>query len=170
MVIDNLGLVRYVAKKYRKMYYYEDLLQEGTIGLIQAAQKFDPSRKVAFSSMAVPYIRGYISHYFRDKLEIVRSPCSSPSLPVASLDFSSNGIDKDLLDFLVDPACLKDEQLDNLKEYSETLPEKKRQCLEGLMRGDRAKDQAKEIGVSNITITRWKKEIVQLAKKELGQT
>jgi DNA-directed RNA polymerase specialized sigma subunit len=68
---------------------------------------------------------------------------------------------------LIDPACQKDEQLEDLLEYATTLPEKERQLFEGLMRGDRIKDQIDKIGVSPVTITRWKKKIIQSAKDEL---
>jgi RNA polymerase sigma-B factor len=44
----------------------EDLAQIARIGLIKAVEKFDPSKGVAFSSFAVPYIQGEIQHFLRD--------------------------------------------------------------------------------------------------------
>jgi RNA polymerase sigma factor (sigma-70 family) len=167
IILENLGLVRYAAKRYRRMPCYEDLLQEGTIGLIQAADKFDPSLGISFSSLAVPYIRGYICHYFRGKFELIRSPVGKTPLTVGSLSFSKEENSRDLEEVLIDPACQKDEQLEDLLEYATTLPEKERQLLEGLMRGDRIKDQIDKIGVSPVTMTRWKKKIIQSAKDEL---
>jgi RNA polymerase sigma-B factor len=72
----NLGLVR------REVYHclhqctesYEDLLQVGSIGLIRAVERFDLSKGHAFSSFAIPYIRGEIQHYLRDKSTTVRIP------------------------------------------------------------------------------------------------
>ncbi len=52
---------------------YEELQQLGSFGLIRAIEKFD-SRGNAFSSFAIPYIRGEIQHYLRDKASLVRIP------------------------------------------------------------------------------------------------
>ena len=53
---------------------YEDLEQIGTIGLLKAVEKFDPTRGVAFTSFAVPYIRGEILHHLRDHGSTVKVP------------------------------------------------------------------------------------------------
>jgi RNA polymerase sigma-B factor len=53
---------------------YEDLLQVGSIGLIRAIERFDTSKGNAFSSFAMPYIRGEIQHYLRDRGCSVRIP------------------------------------------------------------------------------------------------
>ncbi len=72
----NLGLVRkeshYWASQCQES--YEDLLQVGSIGLIAAIDKFDLAKGYAFSTFAMPYIRGEIQHYLRDKSSIVRVP------------------------------------------------------------------------------------------------
>lgn len=52
----------------------EDLIQEGYTGLIKAITRFDTTTGNKFSSFAVPYIRGAIQHYLRDKLYPVRIP------------------------------------------------------------------------------------------------
>lgn len=72
----NIGLVR------KEVYHwlnqcsesYDDLLQVGCIGLIRAIERFDLSKGHAFSSFAIPYIRGEIQHYLRDKSPSVRIP------------------------------------------------------------------------------------------------
>jgi RNA polymerase sigma-B factor len=72
----NFGLVR------KEAYYwinqcnesYEDLLQVGSIGLIRAIEKFELSKGNAFSSYAMPYIRGEIQHYLRDKGVTIKIP------------------------------------------------------------------------------------------------
>lgn len=64
----NLSLVRYAAGQFRNRGEgeMEDIVQVGTIGLIKAIDRFDLTRGVAFSSFALPYIRGEIMRYFRD--------------------------------------------------------------------------------------------------------
>lgn len=70
------GLVRKVAHRirYQCAEPYEDLEQIGYIGLIRAIERFDPSQGCAFSSFAVPYIRGEMLHFLRDKSSMVKIP------------------------------------------------------------------------------------------------
>ncbi|GAB4213186.1 MAG: RNA polymerase sigma factor SigF [Synechococcales cyanobacterium] len=72
----NLGLVRKEAHHWRHQCQesYEDLVQIGCLGLIQAIERFDLTRGLAFSSFAMPYIRGEIQHYLRDKSPAMRIP------------------------------------------------------------------------------------------------
>ncbi|PPS40673.1 RNA polymerase sigma factor SigF [Chroococcidiopsis sp. TS-821] len=76
LVTLNLGLVRKEAHYWSNQCTesYEDLLQVGCIGLIRAVERFELSKGHAFSSFAVPYIRGEIQHYLRDKGVMVRIP------------------------------------------------------------------------------------------------
>jgi RNA polymerase primary sigma factor len=60
LVKNHLGLVHLVAKKYWGM-PYEDLVQEGCIGLLIAIERFDPDRGYRFSTYAIFWIRQSIS-------------------------------------------------------------------------------------------------------------
>lgn len=72
----NIGLVRKIAHRVSRQCTepYEDLEQVGCLGLIRAIERFNPSQGCAFSSFAVPYIRGEMLHYLRDKSGVVRIP------------------------------------------------------------------------------------------------
>jgi len=72
----NFGVVRKEAHHWVNQCTetYEDLLQVGSLGLIRAIERFDMSKGHAFSSFAIPYIRGEIQHYLRDKGTPVRIP------------------------------------------------------------------------------------------------
>ena len=76
LVTLNLGLVRKEAHFWSNQCTesYDDLLQVGCMGLIRAIERFDLSKGHAFSSFAVPYIRGEIQHYLRDKGVLMRMP------------------------------------------------------------------------------------------------
>ena len=59
LISSNLGLVRSVIGKFSNIgYERDDLFQLGSIGLIKAIYKFDPSYNVKFSTYAVPMILG----------------------------------------------------------------------------------------------------------------
>ncbi|MEM8780344.1 MAG: RNA polymerase sigma factor SigF [Cyanobacteria bacterium P01_G01_bin.49] len=72
----NFGLVRKEAYHwvYQCQESYDDLLQVGSLGLIRAIERFDLEKGHAFSSFSLPYIRGEIQHYLRDKKYTVRIP------------------------------------------------------------------------------------------------
>jgi RNA polymerase sigma-B factor len=70
-----LPLAQHLARRYRNSDgHAEDLLQVASIGLLNALDRFDPDRGVAFSSFAVPTILGEIKRYYRDKGWAVRVP------------------------------------------------------------------------------------------------
>lgn len=72
----NTGLARKEAYHWTNQCTetFDDLLQVGLMGLIRAIERFDTARGHAFSTFAVPYIRGEIQHYLRDKSPTVRTP------------------------------------------------------------------------------------------------
>ncbi|WP_218083127.1 RNA polymerase sigma factor SigF [Anthocerotibacter panamensis] len=76
LVRRNVGLVRKVAHQVSRRCSepYEDLVQVGCLGLIRAVERFDVGRGHSFSSFAVPYIRGEMQHYLRDRSSSVRIP------------------------------------------------------------------------------------------------
>jgi RNA polymerase sporulation-specific sigma factor len=64
---DNLPLVTAIAKRYLNSGVEpDDLRQLGSIGLLKAIRKFDPSFNVCFSTYAVPLIAGEIRRFLRD--------------------------------------------------------------------------------------------------------
>ena len=67
LVMDNMGLVRTVAVRFRdRGTEFEDLMQIGTMGMIKAIHSFDTERGTAFSTYAVPLIVGEIRRHLRD--------------------------------------------------------------------------------------------------------
>lgn len=72
----NAGLVRKIAHRmsHQSAESYEDLEQIGYLGLIRAIERFNPEQGYAFSSFAVPYIRGEILHFLRDRTNAVKVP------------------------------------------------------------------------------------------------
>jgi len=75
LIEKNLRLVIPVAKKYRGMGLpFGDLIQEGNIGLMKAADKFDPERGFRFSTYATWWIRQAVQRAVADKGRTIRVP------------------------------------------------------------------------------------------------
>lgn len=75
MVMRNLRFVISVANKYEnKNAPIEDLVNQGNIGLLEAATKFDPSKGFKFISYAVWYIRKEIMQYMSNNTRMIRIP------------------------------------------------------------------------------------------------
>ena len=64
---ENLGLVRSVVPRFLgRGIEYDDLYQAGCVGLVKAAENFDPALGFRFSTYAVPLILGEMRRLFRD--------------------------------------------------------------------------------------------------------
>lgn len=75
MIAGNVRLVAFIANKYKTTALsFDDLLQEGVVGLIKAVDRFDPYRGYRFSTYAVPWIKQAISRLIVKQEKTVRLP------------------------------------------------------------------------------------------------
>ncbi|MEM7783653.1 MAG: sigma-70 family RNA polymerase sigma factor [Planctomycetota bacterium] len=77
IVERNLGLVKKTARELCSMEAIaDDLFQEGSLGLMHAVTKFDPFRKIKFSTYAIPWIRQFILAALPNAQKNIRIPDS----------------------------------------------------------------------------------------------
>jgi RNA polymerase sigma-B factor len=75
LILMHRNLVTYLARRFMdRGELFEDVMQIGMLGLINALDAFDPNRGVKFSTFATPTIAGEIRRYFRDKVSGMRVP------------------------------------------------------------------------------------------------
>jgi RNA polymerase sigma-B factor len=75
MILEHLPLVHGLARRYAdRGEPLDDLIQEGTLGLIKAADRFDPTRGVDFRAFAAPTVLGEIRRHFRDRTWSMKVP------------------------------------------------------------------------------------------------
>lgn len=75
LIESNMRLVINIAKTYRsRSVPLEDLIQEGAIGLMQAAERFDPEKGFRFSTYATHWIRQAIGRAIDNKSKAIRLP------------------------------------------------------------------------------------------------
>ena len=77
LLTENLSLVHHVARQLERKLSneldHDELVSAGTLGLMSAMNSFDPSRGLAFSTFAVPRIRGAILDELRRQDHVPRS-------------------------------------------------------------------------------------------------
>jgi RNA polymerase sigma factor (sigma-70 family) len=87
LVMANIGLVHLVANQMcRPPMRYEDLLQEGIMGLMRATETYEPFRNVRFSTYSVYWIRAKIQRHIQ---RINKD--DTPSIPGAAMQTDSDG-------------------------------------------------------------------------------
>jgi len=213
LINENLGLVHACANKFRgRGTEYDDLFQAGCVGLVKAADNFDPSRGFAFSTYAVPVILGEIRRIFRDggavkigrslkeksrnamkvkdelSIELGREPTVSElaeklgtdiataaelitvSMPTISLTVADDEKNGNQLDI---PTAAPEEEISerlSLKKVLDSLSEKEQRLIElRYFKGMTQVNTAKELGMSQVQVSRKEKAILQHLRKILQQ-
>lgn len=71
---DYYAIVYNEAKRFKGKAYYNDIVQEGMVGLMKAYNRYENGHGKKFSSYAFELVRGAMLHYYRDKTRLIRFP------------------------------------------------------------------------------------------------
>jgi RNA polymerase sigma factor (sigma-70 family) len=164
LVVDTIrktfkGLDNAEAIARKNHMEYEDLIQAGSIGLWKAAEKFDSSRGLEFSTYAAPYIRGYILieldrkslikvskyHYNSKQRQAIKNS-------VFSIHKQTGENEDDTFEnTLMDEYIFEDQVIANIQiaEYLSVLNEKQKTIVLGRINGLSFKQIAEQVDSNN---------------------
>jgi RNA polymerase sigma-B factor len=74
IMVQYANLVERIARRFSGIEPFEDMVQVGFIGLLNALSKFDPEAGVRFNTYATYLVAGEIKHYLRDRSQTIRHP------------------------------------------------------------------------------------------------
>jgi len=108
IVIAMLPIIKRIARSIARRVEdpIEDLVQAGSIGLVKAIEKFEPSKNSKFKIYAGYLIVGEMQHYMRDKVSMIKVPREVLELAIRIKNFSKNLKEADL-DKLTDETVAK---------------------------------------------------------------
>ena len=149
LIEKNMGYVVTLARQYScELLTTDDLISEGSIGIIKAAEKYDPSRGKPFVTFAAPYIRHSIEEAIRRVTGDVSVVSTDESLPVGSKNnYTLLNVleDKDAprADFVFEQNALSDD----LVQVIDVLNEREQAVIRGCFGVDGERKTMAEIGV-----------------------
>ncbi len=178
LVEHNLRLVVFIVNKhYSDSREQEDLISIGTIGLIRAAETFDPEKAISFSTYASTCIRNQIKMHFRkNKHKNNEVYMNEP------IDTDKNGNELTIADIFKDDVCVDDEvdlriNMEKLYKLINTVLDDRERliiskryglvCEDGTVSRPLAqREVAKLLNISRSYVSRIEKKALEKLKKE----
>ena len=178
LVEHNLRLVVFIVNKhYSDSREQEDLISIGTIGLIRAAETFDPEKAISFSTYASTCIRNQIKMHFRkNKHKSNEVYMNEP------IDTDKNGNELTIADIFKDDVCVDDEvdlriNMEKLYKLIHTVLDDRERliiskryglvCQDGTVSRPLAqREVAKLLNISRSYVSRIEKKALEKLKKE----
>jgi RNA polymerase sigma-B factor len=174
LIQQYLPLVRKLARRHLgRGEQLEDLVQVGSIGLINAIDRFELERGVDLATFAIPTIEGEIKRHLRDRAWPVRIPRRiqelDPSFRARATELVEDlesGLDQD---GVLEKGYELGEDRAALAQSFRVLDERERQLLHlGFFKGWSQSRIAREVGISQIHVSRLTRRALTKLRVELG--
>jgi RNA polymerase sigma-B factor len=174
LIRQYLPLVRKLARRHvGRGEQLEDLVQVGSIGLINAIDRFELDRGVDLATFAIPTIDGEIKRHLRDRAWPVRIPRRiqelDPSFRARATELVEdleNGLEQD---GVFEKGYELGEDRAALAQSFRVLDERERQLLHlGFFKGWSQSRIAREVGISQIHVSRLTRRALTKLRAEIG--
>ena len=166
---DNLGLVRHIAQKFLSTgIEFDELISEGTVGLVKAANTYDESKGIKFATYACRCITNEILMFLR-KAKKYQSDMPLTWINSEGDDFEITEVFAHLANY--DNYCFEDyEERRDLRDAVARLGERDRQIIEMRYYQEKTQGEISEIlGISQSYISRLEKRVLQKLRGELHE-
>lgn len=166
LVEKNMGLVYYIARSFQNStgLEYDDLVQEGMVGLVKAARTFDESRGILFSTYAGRCIQNEILKYLRQQRKHRDK--------TVSMNILLHGQDKLKIEDFLGTSQNKCENICNQELFRQGISvlndRQKRIILLYYGLGYKQTELSKQFGISQAQISRSIKKSLEKMRKILG--
>lgn len=174
LILNNLNLIYFVLRKMNLYDKRNDYYDIGLIGLVKAANKFDPDKGYKFNTWAVQCIRSEILQDIRKgnaltrraninpiSLELPTGITNNTGTPVLLIDTIDSGFD-------LEAYVIHREQTELLNKAISTLTDREKMILKYKYCKDMSQAEiADEIGVSQAHISRLLKQIIEKLKRKV---
>lgn len=183
-VESNMGLVFMVANRMRRLVYgiveFQDLISDGTIGLIFAVERYEARRGISFSTFACSYIHGYILQGNRAVLkELWKARESRFDVPSTTFSIWRKTVDsEDEVGFvkgLDDQGQGAERSIENSHRavvWAKLLPlltKRQREIVQMILAGISQKEIAPMLGVSPQAVSQAYQKSIKRARLHLAQ-
>lgn len=164
---NNYKMVLDIVRKFEHLRFYgidlDDLISEGTIGLLIAYDRFDPGKTSAkkFSTFAYPYIKGFILRYLETRAQLIHIPFHSGLKPKSftRIDRMIKFKDGTELGLAETIAAEEDDTEFAVDQFICTLTPVEQETVKRMMDGYLHREIGKALGVSANTIGQYKNRI-----------
>lgn len=153
LITENIPYVQLVAKKFYYMNMNDDLVNEGILGLIRAAETFDKNQNVKFLTYAKFWVFDYISKYVNKNNRLV----------------ATEHIDEIAEPIEIEHNLIIDIMNNNLSSHLDKLNSKEREIIEGKYLNDISlTEMGRRYNISKQRVSQIEKRALEKLRKELA--
>jgi RNA polymerase sigma-B factor len=172
LIEDHLPLVHAIARRFaHRGEALDDLVQVGSVGLIKAVDRFDPTRGVTLGAYATHTIAGEIRRHLRDRVPLIRIPRNAGAeASAARFPLPLESAERTEPDRAAEAVLAESEDRALVATGLRTLPRRERRVLELRYYGDLSQRLiADELGISQVHVSRLLRASLGRLERELGR-
>jgi RNA polymerase sigma-B factor len=172
LIEQHLPLVRTIARRFtHRGESFEDLVQVGAVGLINAVDRFDPGRGVTLGAYAAPTIAGEIQRHLRDRTTLIRIPrAAGDEAAAARFPLPLEAAGSSQADDAAERGLARSEDRVLVALGLRALPRRERQVVQLRYYGDLSqRGIAAQLGISQVHVSRLLRDSLGRLGRELGK-